>query len=155
MSERNAVQRAFDEFGRAAGFEKKSGSWYGRSDEVITVSTLQKSNYGPLYYFNQAFWLRQLGDDRYPKEQSAQIRARLEALLPDAKGQIKRLFDLEQDIPDEDRITGLRTLLLDRLLPLIRRGSSIAGLRSMNANGMFRGAAITGPAQQLLAGESK
>src|SRR6476659_6179213 len=46
MAERNAIQRAFDDF---AGFEKKSGSWYRISGEVISVSNLQKSQYGPVY----------------------------------------------------------------------------------------------------------
>lgn len=40
MSERNAVQQAFDRFGQEAGFEKRSGSWYRRSDEVISIFNL-------------------------------------------------------------------------------------------------------------------
>jgi hypothetical protein len=75
---------SFDQFGKEAGLEKKSGSWYGRSDEVISISNLQKSQYGPQYYFNQAFWLRQLGDERFPKENKSHIRARLGSLLPPA-----------------------------------------------------------------------
>jgi hypothetical protein len=30
VSERDAVQRAFDQFGKESGFEKRSGSWYSR-----------------------------------------------------------------------------------------------------------------------------
>jgi hypothetical protein len=67
MSGRNAVQQAFDRFGQDAGFEKKSGSWSRAGDEVISISNLQKSQYGPQYFFNQGFWLRELDDERYPK----------------------------------------------------------------------------------------
>jgi hypothetical protein len=49
MSERNAIQRAFDSFGRDAGFEKKAGSWYHRGVDVIAISNPQKSQYRPHY----------------------------------------------------------------------------------------------------------
>jgi Domain of unknown function (DUF4304) len=152
MSKRNAVQRAFDQFGKEAGLEKKSGSWYGRSDEVISISNLQKSQYGPQYYFNQAFWLRQLGDERFPKENKSHIRARLGSLLPPADSErLEELLDLEYELPDEQRVNELVTWLGDRLLPLIERGSSVAGLRSMIDDGTFVHAGIRGPAQEVLA----
>lgn len=43
MSTRNVAQRAFDEFGRGAGFEKKSGSRWWHGEEVMAVLNLQKS----------------------------------------------------------------------------------------------------------------
>jgi uncharacterized protein DUF4304 len=150
MSDRNAVQQAFDAFGRAAGAEKKSGAWYRRSDEVISISELQKSQYGPSYYFNQAFYLRQLGDEPYPKEHKSHIRTRLEDLLPDEEERIERLLDLEYEMPDDQRAEELERLLVDELLPLIERGSSLDGLRSMMEGGLFDAAAITGPAQRVL-----
>ncbi|MGH2571996.1 MAG: DUF4304 domain-containing protein [Actinomycetota bacterium] len=55
MSEPNAVQQAFHLFGREAGFEKRSGSWYRHGEAVIAISNLQKSQYGPKFYFNQGF----------------------------------------------------------------------------------------------------
>ena len=152
MSERNAVQRAFDQFGKEAGFEKRSGSWYGLSDEVISISNLQKSQFGPQYYFNQAFWLRQLGEDRFPKENEAHIRARLGSLVPPEESErLERLLDLEYALPDEQRVTELVTRLRERLQPLIERGSSVAGLRSMLDDGTFSHAGIRGHAQDVLA----
>jgi hypothetical protein len=151
VSERNAVQLAFDRFGKAAGFEKKSGSWYRRGDEVISVSNLQKSQYGPRYYINQAFWLRQLGDERFPKEYKCHIWGRLESLLPDELERITRLLDLEYEMSDEQRINELVGLLTERLLPLIEQGSSVAGLRALFDAGVFKAAGIRGPAQGLLA----
>ena len=150
MSERNVIQRAFDEFGRDAGFEKKSGSWYRRGDEVIAVSNLQKSQYGPRYYVNQGFWLRQLDEERYPTPNKCHVQLRLERLLPAAEQRINELFDLVHEMSDERRMVELRALLDDGLLPLIERGSSVAGLRAMDADGSLRGAGIRGPAQQVL-----
>jgi hypothetical protein len=151
MSTRNAVQQAFDEFGREAHFEKRSGSWYRHGEEVIAVLNLQKSQYGPQYYVNQAFWLRQLGDDRYPKEHKCHLRLRLEDVLPEAEAETRRLLDLEQPLPEEQRIEALLRLLRERLRPVIERAGSLDGLRSLRAEGAFAGAAVTGPAQQVLA----
>jgi hypothetical protein len=110
MTERNVIQRAFDEFGRAAGFEKKSGSWYGRSEEVIAVSNLQKSQYRPRYYFNQGFWLRQLDEEPYPKPNRCQVQLRLEGLLPAAEERINELFGLDREMSDEQRMRELRAV---------------------------------------------
>lgn len=152
MSERNAVERAFDQFGKGAGFEKRSGSWYGRSDEVISISNVQKSQYGAQYYVNQAFWLRQLGDEHFPKEYESHIRARSGSLLPPADSErLQQLLDLDYELPDEHRVDELVTRLRERLLPLIERGTSVAGLRSMLDDGTFTHALIRGPAQEVLA----
>lgn len=151
MSERNAVQQAFDQFGKETGFEKKSGSWYRRGDEVISISNLQKSQYGLQYYFNQGFWLRAIDDEKFPKSNRAHIVTRLEDLLPDAEQRIAQLLDLDYELPDEERIDELVTLLRERLRPLIERGSTVAGLRSMVDDGTFSHAGIRGPAQEALA----
>lgn len=152
MTERNAVQRAFDEFGRKAGFEKKGGSWYKVSPDVIAVSNLQKSQYGLRYYFNQAFFVRTLEAGRHPKPSESHIQLRLEGLIPSAEDRIKGLLDFSFEMPEAERIGGLCELLEHQLLPLIQRGSSVTGLRSMLAEGYFKRAAITGPAQQVLSG---
>lgn len=150
MSERNAVQQAFDRFGEAADAEKKSGSWYRYRDEVISISNLQKSQYGPQYYFNQGFWLRQLDDERHPKHNQAHIVARVEDLAPEIERQVGELLDLDCEMPDEQRVEDLVALLNEHLLPLIERGESVAGLRSMVDDGTLASAGIRGPAQLAL-----
>jgi Domain of unknown function (DUF4304) len=150
MSERNAVQRGFDRFGQEAGFEKKSGSWYRRGDEVISISNLQKSQFGAQYFFNQGFWLRQLDDEPFPKSNVAHIAARIEDLLPEVEERVGELLDLEFEMPEEQRVDELVGLLNEHLLPLIERGGSIAGLRSMVDDGTFVAAGIRGPAQEAL-----
>ena len=150
MKTPNLVEQAVDEFGREARLEKKSHTWYRRSAEVIAVLNLQKSQYGPQYYVNQAFWLRQLGDEPYPKEHECHVRSRLEDIVPEAEGDIQRLLDLEQPVPDAQRTAGLRQLLGDRLLPVIERAGSVAGLRSLRDEGALEGAAVAAPAQRVL-----
>jgi hypothetical protein len=151
MSARNVVQEALERFGRQAGLEKKSGAWYRRADEVIAVSDLQKSQYGPQYYFHQGFWLRALGGETYPKAWRCHIGLRLETLVTEERHRIAQLLDLEYEIADDDRIKELVALLSHRMLPVIERGGSIAGLRAMVDDKTLATAAIQGPAQQLLA----
>jgi hypothetical protein len=126
MRERNAVQRAFDQFGRDAGLEKKSGSWYKRSDEVIAVSNLQRSDYSPRYYINQGFWLQQLGMERFPKYDNCHVWCRLEQLLPASHRRSEELLDLEYAVGDDERLSELVTLLQDGIVPLIEQASSVA-----------------------------
>lgn len=150
MSERNAVQRGFDRFGKEAGGEKKSGGWYWRGDEVVAVVDLQKSQYGLQYFVNVAFWLRALGDERFPKSWKSHIQVRLGS-LPGVDGDdVERLLDAESDLPDEQRVDAVSALLVASVTPLIERGSSLAGLRALIDDGTLSAAAIRGPAQEKL-----
>src|SRR5215217_2212835 len=108
---RNAVQRGFDQFGKQAGAEKKSGGWYWRSDDVVAVVDLQKSQYGAQYYVNVAFWLRALGNEPFPKSWKSHLQVRLGS-LPDVDPEAaERLFDLEHELPDEQRADAIAALL--------------------------------------------
>jgi hypothetical protein len=150
VSQRNAIRQGFDRFGKEAGGEKKSGGWYWRSDEVIAVVDLQKSQYGPQYYVNVAFWLRAFGDVRYPKSWKSHIRVRLEALPGVELEEVGCLLDLDCNTPDKQRVDELGGLLVASVIPLIRRGASLDGLRSMIGDGTLKAAAIRGPAQEKL-----
>jgi hypothetical protein len=79
-------------------------AWYLRTDEVIAVSALQKSQFGRQYLFNQGFWLRDIADEPHPSEVDCHVRLRLETLVPDARHRIARLLDLEQQIAEQQRI---------------------------------------------------
>jgi hypothetical protein len=79
------------------------------------------------------------------------IVTRLEGLVPDPEQRIAQLLDLDYELPDDERVDQLVTLLRERLLPLIERGSTVAGLRSMADDATFARAGIRGPAQEALA----
>lgn len=100
---------------------------------------------------NQGFWLRALDDERYPKSNRAHIVSRIEDLVPEIEQRVGDLLDLDCEMSDEQRIEELVALLNAHPLPLIERGDSVAGLRSMVDDGTFAGAGIRGPAQQALA----
>lgn len=136
------------------GMEKRGGAWYGRGDGVVAITDLQRSQYGPKFYLNQGFWLNALGDDRYPKSARSHISIRLETLAQDVRGEIERLLDLESCMPDDVRLDRIVAVLEERLKPVLDRGQSLEGLRSMVEDGTLKAAAIRGSAQQLLSGPS-
>jgi hypothetical protein len=153
MSKRNAVQEGFDYWGKESGFTKKSGSWYKVGDEVISVTNLQKSNYGPSYYVNQSFWLRSLGpDELYPRHSIGHVRMRIESMLEGSDAnRLKDLLDFEVQMDDGERSTQLRNLLNVRLTPFIQEASSLKGVKRLLQSPSVRGVGISGPARSLLA----
>jgi hypothetical protein len=150
MSERDVVQTAYDDWGAAHGFKKKSGSWYGAADDVISVTNLQNSQYSKRYFVNQGFWLRQLEEDLFPKDHKCHIRMRLGALVGDEAARLDQLLDLEFEMDEHHRFEELTRIFDTILLPVIERGSSLAGLRGLDAAGALRAASISGPARELL-----
>jgi hypothetical protein len=153
VSERNAVHQAYDAWGRAFDLEKKSGSWYGRSTEIISITNLQKSQYGLQYYVNQAFYFVSLGDERFPKEHMSHVRMRLGVVPGIDPARLVHLLDMEYSIPETERVSELRTMLDDRLSPFNERASTVDGLRALRAEGAFRAAGVTGAAVQVLDAE--
>ena len=149
MAERNEVQQAFDAFGKSAGMLKHSGSWYRTNDEVTTVLNLQRSDYSRNYYINVAFWLKALGDERFPNPHVCHVGIRLDMLLPDQAEEIRALLDREREV-DGDRAARLHALLETRLLPFLDQGSSVDGLRKWQREGLLRHAFVRGPAVPIL-----
>ncbi|HEY9323601.1 MAG TPA: DUF4304 domain-containing protein [Agromyces sp.] len=149
MSTRNEIQVASDDWFNGAGFHKHKGAWYRRSDEVVTVIDLQKSQYGPQYYLNIGLWFRAIEDLQYPKPVSCHVVNRLVSELPEAvSDDLNRLLDLETEVPDRD--TELRDLLDTYLVPLLGDFRDIAGLRSPRGELFLQRSGVRGPAQALL-----
>lgn len=153
MSERNLIQSMFDDFAKAAGAKKKSGSWYHRGDETVLVLNLQKSNYATRYYVNVALWLLPLGDADAPKENKCHVRTRLTRLVPEEfEGRVEALFDLDINIDETTRRKELSAVLREHLLPVVEAVSSLDGLRSGAGQRLIQRSLVTGPAQRLLQG---
>jgi hypothetical protein len=150
MTERNVVQNVVDDFGSEAGFVKKSGSWYLRTNEVIAVTNLQKSQYGRKYFLNQGFWILELGDEKYPKDSKCHIRGRLESFIPAISDELERLLNLDSDFANDARTMELSSILQEYLGPLIRSGSSVEGLRKMFKQNLLVRVGVRESAQQLL-----
>jgi hypothetical protein len=144
MSRRNAIQTAFDDYGKYLGAKKQSGSWYVGTAEVISVCNLQKSQYGPSYYFNQGFYLRTLNHLlEFPRVHQCHIQGRFEDFVPARTQEIRRLLDFEYLVDDQERSLELLSLLCDTLGPIVRDASSLDDVRRMALAGTFGDAPVS------------
>ncbi len=131
MSQPKIISGALGQVLKAAGFKKKSDTWYRSSADVIAVLNLQKSNYGQQFYINVALWLRTLGDVNAPPENQCHIRCRLSDVVEEDKKQIARLLDLEDvSTSDEDRSAQIRSLVERHVIPFFSRTATIDGLKT-------------------------
>ena len=151
MSTRNEIQVSIDEWLKGTGFQKHKGAWYRRTDEVVTVVDLQKSQHGPQYYLNIGLWFRAIEDLQYPKPVSCHVVNRLAIEVPEPVSEyLARLLDLETEMPD--RADELRELLDTYLVPLLGVFRDVAGLRSPRGELFLKRSGVRGPAQALLSG---
>jgi hypothetical protein len=149
-AERNVIQQTLDAFGKGAEMVKQSGTWYRVTDEVIEAVNLQKSQYGPRYYVNVGWWLRSLGDVKFPKDHQWHIGIRLESLAVNCAEDVKALLDLDSGIAESERSQRLRDLLEAELRPVLDRTRSVDGLRELRREGRLKAAAVRGPAIPIL-----
>jgi len=153
MSERNVVQTTFDEFGKAAGMRKKSGSWLHRSDETVFVLNLQKSNYSVRYYVNVAVWLLALGENDAPKENKCQVRTRLDDLVGQSReARLTELLDMGTQIDDDVRREELLAVFEEHVRPVMDAAQTLDGLRSKAGQALITRSLVTGAGEQVLAG---
>jgi hypothetical protein len=143
------IHIAFDRFGRDAGMELHRRSWFLRTEDVIVTCALQKSQYGLRYYLNVGFYLGSKGPETHPKSHECHITYRAGPLIGRERA-FDELLDLEHPLDDETRVIQLYSLLTKELTPRIQRGSTIAGLRGMLADGSITHHYLKGPAQEVL-----
>ena len=152
MSVRNIIQATFDEFGKASGGLKKSGSWYFRRPETIFVLNLQKSQYALRYYVNVALWLLAAGPADAPEPSHCHVQTRLEGLVPPAvHDRLTALLDLDSPVDDEARRDELLSLLREHLLPIMEAASTLEALHSGEGQRFVKASLVDGDGQRLLA----
>lgn len=115
----------------AAGFLRKSGNWYLSSDEVTAVVNLQKSNYGHFYFVNCGFFVREISESDFPREEHCHVRVRATDLPDCDADRIATLLDFDSDsTADAEREAGLRWIARECLIPFLRDNLSLERLKS-------------------------
>lgn len=137
----NPLYLALEDVLAPAGFSRKGDSWFRRTEDVVEVANLQKSQYGHQYYLNYALWLRALGEETFPKEEKCHIRMRAGAIVS-SKAQLDRLLDLETDAADNERRSEFADLLTSEFMPFAGACRTVKGLRSLLETGRLRKAMV-------------
>jgi hypothetical protein len=135
-----------------SGFKRKASSWYKKTDDVVLVFNLQRSSYDPVFYVNLACAPLDMEIEGMPtpKEHHCPIRIRLDAASPEDKADIRKTFDLETDVSDEERFSFVRRLISDRALAFMEHLGHRDTLRDAIATGLLRGGLVTIAAKRHL-----
>ena len=145
----NPLRLALEDVLGPAGFSRKGDSWFRRTDEVVEVVNLQKSQYGHQYYLNYALWLRALGEESFPKEEKCHIRMRAGSIVS-SEEQLVRILDFDSDATDTDRRSEFAKLLAFEFLPFADNCRTLAGLRSLLMAGRLNKAMVHAASKRVL-----
>ena len=137
MSKSNPIHQILKAVLMPIRFSRKGSSWYRRTQDVVQVVNLQKSQYGDQYYLNYALWLLALGDASFPREEMCHVRFRIEDISTN-EDRYKELLNLESDLGNERRTVLLQTALSSDLLPFIGTTGAIADVQKCFAEGALR-----------------
>lgn len=95
------------------GFKKKGDSWVVKNNEIIKTVNLQKSRFSNSFYVNYGYILNSIPLNGLLMH----VFNGLGSMDNSEQQRITALFDLENDISDEDRAEELRKLLSEHLVP--------------------------------------
>jgi hypothetical protein len=95
--------------------EPAFNGWYLQSKECFFVITLQKSSFSSLYYLNMFIFIQGYYDDFFPKITKEMMKGKNKSLFRREDKSFSRLFDLENNISDAQRIIDLQIFLMNGL----------------------------------------
>jgi hypothetical protein len=150
MIDKKKLKKQFSDKLKTANFKLKSNAWYKENKENIIVVELQKSNYSESYFLNIAVWLKALGEDQFPKERYCHIRMRADSYFTDSGAEIDDTLDFSETELDAEKSASIDRLLLEKVLPLSDKLSSIEGLKVLYRNGEFENVFLHKNARELL-----
>ena len=114
---------------KKTGLEKGNGFWFKKEIDLIIVVHLQKSDYSNYFYFIVKVYIQCLFGDSYKIDKS--LVNNLGTIRIDPFIQNRELFDLDNNMNDEERMEKISKLIAEKIVPLIDRLSSIEGIKKM------------------------
>jgi hypothetical protein len=126
------------------GFLKEGGLYYKRSDEVIGVIGLQKSNYEESYYANVGYMIKEFHPDvDAPRDIDGDVRTRFSVTI-----QGKEMDCLDPGMFSSD--DEVRSVVCQNVTRLVEGSLSIRGLKTLLTKNPILLYQTTLPAKQRL-----
>jgi Domain of unknown function (DUF4304) len=121
-----------------AGFKRRRTSWYWQTPEVVAVVSLYRSRFAPQYFCQVGFWLREIAEAEYPKAWDCHVSARWEQFANEKDDRrFSALMDLGEKMREKARRNGFEKLINGSLLPLLKSGHDLDGVRALVKTGHF------------------
>ena len=98
------------------GYKKKGFSWVKNGDEISKLVKLRRSQFGELYYIDYGFNINAMPIEKG----TTHVFGGFGSTDLKANERIKELLNLENNIPDIERLFALEELLNIELLPSIQ-----------------------------------
>jgi len=111
-----------------AGFKKSAFNWHRRADNVVQVLNFQGSQWSKSVYVNLGVYFLDIGSKENPPEYDCHIRERLSGIAPDL-ARCNELFDLENDIENDQRYKEVLLLIQEVAIPWLVRCSTKEGAK--------------------------
>lgn len=119
---------SFNKLAKQYSFEFAFGAYFKVHKEVIIVLNLQKSNFGNYYYYLNIKWFIQGSQGRsFSKSKELAKKEPGQVRLRPNETQLQ-LFDLDLEMSDESRISGLEKIFTEFLIPITTEGKSREGI---------------------------
>ncbi len=131
-----------------AGFIKRGQSWYLDGKDVIVMTSLQKSDWGNLYYINIGIWLKALGNSSFPNENQCHIGFRAESLFPEKRELLFLSCSLDKSTPE--MLPELSEFIERELVPFLRICVDLDQFSKLVSNGILKKGLVTKEARQYL-----
>jgi len=140
---------------KESGFARKGQTWYLDTPEVVLVLNLQRSRFDPSFFLNLAFWIKAISSPPSipPGEHTCHVRMRADAVPELEAAEVNQLLDFSTPLDERVRSVRIGELLRDHIVPLLKQGSSLVGLRKLSTDGPLRRAWVVVAAQPYVHGE--
>jgi hypothetical protein len=130
------------------GFKRKGNSCYLPGERIIVVVNLQRSDWGPRYFINIGFWIKDFGDESFPSVFKCPLNYRVERLFPERQELISESCYLPES--NNQLIENLYEFVELDLLPFLRNCTELEFLRALLKQGKLEKGVITLEARMFL-----
>jgi hypothetical protein len=110
--ERKELARILNELLTPVGFKKKGDYWVKNGDLITKLINLQKSQFSNSFYLNYGYILKSIPLGNLMMH----VYKRFNSDDSHENIRIQELLDLENDISDADRGTGIKQLMLNKVI---------------------------------------
>ena len=128
------LKRTFAEITKSIGLETKFGGFVKETEEVIIVLSFQKSNYSSQVYLNIKLYIQGVFGKNYQLSREMVVND-VGDVFRRAPKDYDEIFNLNTDLPDNERIEYLKKFIDEFLSGFIQQTSTVKGIMLLAEQG--------------------
>ncbi len=124
----------FGEVAKENNFERVFGGWFKEFKEIMFVLSLQKSNYGKLYYLNIKLYIHGVFGNKYEKNKEL-VHVDSGDIFIRPPDSYSNLLELDNSLSEEDRRNGLKKMFEKYINPFLEKTKTKELIKEINIKG--------------------